>query len=116
MPWLAPCSSASRWTVRRSRGSSGRGRTRKPPRRLEPRGDVPPRARARPLVVMPATAGLAGIPVGGDHPVAVGGVLNVSPESFYPGSVHRLADDLRRAALGMVEAGAALVDVGARST
>jgi dihydropteroate synthase len=65
---------------------------------------------------MPAIAGLAGIPVGGDHPVAVGGVLNVSPESFYAGSVHRVADDLRRAAFVMVEAGAALVDVGARST
>jgi dihydropteroate synthase len=54
--------------------------------------------------------------VGGDHPVAVAGALNVSPESFYAGSVHRFVDDLRRAALGMVEAGAALVDVGARST
>jgi dihydropteroate synthase len=44
------------------------------------------------------------------------GALNVSPESFYAGSVHRRADDLLRAATAMIEAGAALLDVGARST
>jgi dihydropteroate synthase len=54
--------------------------------------------------------------VGGEAPVAVMGALNVSPESFYAGSVHCLADDLLRAASAMVDAGAALIDVGARST
>lgn len=44
------------------------------------------------------------------------GALNVSLESFYPGSIHRQPDDLVAAALAMVEAGAALIDVGARST
>ena len=44
------------------------------------------------------------------------GALNVSPESFYGGSVHVGDDDLLGAALAMVEAGARLVDVGARST
>ena len=44
------------------------------------------------------------------------GVVNVSPESFHPGSVYAQADDLLAAALAMVEAGAVLVDVGARST
>ena len=44
------------------------------------------------------------------------GVLNVSPESFHAGSVHAAADDLLSAALAMVEAGAVLIDVGARST
>jgi dihydropteroate synthase len=48
--------------------------------------------------------------------VAVIGALNVSPESFYAGSVHARADDLVTAARRMVEAGAALIDVGARST
>ena len=43
------------------------------------------------------------------------GVLNVSPESFHAGSVHAAAD-LLSAALAMVEAGAVLIDVGARST
>ena len=44
------------------------------------------------------------------------GVLNVSPESFHPGSVHTTADDLLGTALAMVEAGAVLIDIGARST
>jgi dihydropteroate synthase len=44
------------------------------------------------------------------------GALNVSPESFHAGSVHVERDDLVAAALAMVEAGAALIDVGARST
>jgi dihydropteroate synthase len=44
------------------------------------------------------------------------GVLNVSPESFHPGSVHPEADDLLATALAMVEAGAVLIDIGARST
>ena len=43
------------------------------------------------------------------------GVLNVSPESFYRGSVHG-AETLLRAAETMVEAGAAILDVGAMST
>ena len=44
------------------------------------------------------------------------GVLNVSPESFHPGSVHTGVDDLLTTALAMVEAGAILIDIGARST
>jgi dihydropteroate synthase len=44
------------------------------------------------------------------------GVLNVSPESFHPGSVHAEADDLLATALAMVEAGVVLIDIGARST
>ena len=48
--------------------------------------------------------------------MAVVGALNVSPESFHAGSVHTTGEDLLVAALAMVEAGAALIDVGARST
>lgn len=59
---------------------------------------------------------LAGVEVGAGLPVAVVGVVNVSPESFYGGSVFRDRDALLRAAEGMVEAGAALVDVGGMST
>jgi dihydropteroate synthase len=44
------------------------------------------------------------------------GVLNVSPESFHAGSVRATDDELLHAALAMAEAGAALIDVGARST
>jgi dihydropteroate synthase len=61
-------------------------------------------------------ATLAAVRVGDGLPVAVMGVLNVSPESFHAASVHRDPDALLREALAMVRAGAALVDVGARST
>jgi dihydropteroate synthase len=44
------------------------------------------------------------------------GALNVSPESFYAGSVRRDAAELVDAAAAMVGAGAALIDVGAMST
>ncbi|MGH7334573.1 MAG: dihydropteroate synthase [Candidatus Rokuibacteriota bacterium] len=57
-----------------------------------------------------------GVALGDGAPVAVMGSLNVSPESFYSRSVYVEPDALLEAALGMVEAGAALIDVGARST
>src|SRR5262245_50557724 len=44
------------------------------------------------------------------------GALNVSPESFYGGSVHRDSSALLDAGLAMVAEGASFVDVGARST
>ena len=44
------------------------------------------------------------------------GVINVSPESFHAGSIHRGDDAVLAAALAMVEAGAAMIDVGARSS
>ncbi len=59
---------------------------------------------------------LGGVPVGEGLPVAVMGALNVSPESFYPGSVYPDPDDLLDAAERMVQAGAAILDVGAMST
>ena len=61
-------------------------------------------------------ATLAGVRVGGDEPVVVMGALNVSPESFYGGSIHRDRDALVRAGAAMARAGAAILDVGARST
>lgn len=61
------------------------------------------------------TARLGGVPIGGAAPVVVMGVLNVSAESFYRGSVYG-ADALLDAALAMVDAGAALLDIGAMST
>src|SRR5262245_13437120 len=44
------------------------------------------------------------------------GALNVSPESFYSGSVHRGASALLEAGLAVGGGGAVFVDVGARST
>ena len=61
-------------------------------------------------------AELAGVTVGDGLPVAVLGVINVSPESFHPGSVYRGEEAIVTAALAMVDAGAVLIDVGARST
>jgi dihydropteroate synthase len=61
-------------------------------------------------------ADLAGVLIGDGLPVAVMGVLNVSPESFHSGSVHATTGGLLAAARAMVEAGARLIDVGARST
>jgi len=61
-------------------------------------------------------ASLGPVAVGDGIPVAVMGALNVSPESFYAGSIHTTHDALLRAADLMVEAGAALIDVGAMST
>jgi dihydropteroate synthase len=63
-----------------------------------------------------STADVAGVTVGPGSPVAVVGVINVSPESFHAGSIYRGDEAVLRAALAMVEAGAALIDVGARST
>jgi dihydropteroate synthase len=63
-----------------------------------------------------ARADLAGVMVGDGLPVAVVGVVNVSPESFHRGSIYQGEEDIVRAALGMVEAGAAMIDVGARAT
>jgi dihydropteroate synthase len=61
-------------------------------------------------------ADLAGVAVGEGLPVVIVGVVNVSPESFHRGSVYQGDEAIVRAALGMVEAGAALIDVGGRST
>ena len=44
------------------------------------------------------------------------GVINVSPESFYKGSVRNDERALTEAAVEMVEAGASFIDVGAKST
>jgi len=56
------------------------------------------------------------VPLGDGVSVAVMGVLNVSPGSFYAGSVVTGGDDLLRSAERMTREGAALLDVGAMST
>src|SRR5262245_66415461 len=65
---------------------------------------------------MSGRANLGGIPVGDGLGVRVMGALNVSPESFYRGSVASDEDALIRLAEAMVDAGAAWLDVGALST
>jgi len=61
-------------------------------------------------------ANLAGVRVGGEEPVRLMAALNVSPESFYRGSIGLDAAALRDAAQRAVAEGADLIDIGARST
>jgi dihydropteroate synthase len=67
-------------------------------------------------VTTPIRAALAGVHLGDGVSVAVMGALNVSPGSFYAGSVVTAGDDLLRSAERMAREGAALLDVGAMST
>jgi dihydropteroate synthase len=59
---------------------------------------------------------LAGVAVGGSHPVRLMAVINVSPESFFADSVRIDENGLRAAALRAVEEGADFIDIGAKST
>jgi len=54
--------------------------------------------------------------IGDDYPPIIMGVLNLSPESFYKGSVYEGEINLKQAALDMVKNGAKMLDLGARST
>ncbi|MFB3816938.1 MAG: dihydropteroate synthase [Candidatus Methylomirabilales bacterium] len=65
---------------------------------------------------MIAYGNLAGVELGKTYPVRILGVINVSPESFYPGSVPQGAADLRDRAERMAAEGADLLDIGAMST
>ncbi len=51
-----------------------------------------------------------------DRGPLVMGIVNVTPDSFYPGSRSRGASEAAEAALAMEAAGAAIVDVGGEST
>ncbi|MCK9579052.1 MAG: dihydropteroate synthase [Methanoregula sp.] len=53
--------------------------------------------------------------IGGDAPVRVMGVINCSPESFYNDSFIP-TNEIHAKAVGMIEAGADMIDLGARST
>ena len=65
---------------------------------------------------MSVYANLGGLEVGDGHPVRLAGAINVSPESFYQGSVATGEDALRARAEQMVGEGADLLDIGAMST
>lgn len=65
---------------------------------------------------MAAYANLAGLEVGDGFPVRLMGVINVSPESFYQGSVSQAEDSLRSKADQMAAEGADMLDIGAMST
>ena len=65
---------------------------------------------------MSAYANLAGVEVGDRFPVRLVGAINVSPESFYQGSVAQGEDLLREKAERMAAEGADVLDIGAMST
>ena len=54
--------------------------------------------------------------MGDEFPVRILVVINVSPESFYKGSIKTAADEIAKTAIQQVEEGADIIDVGARST
>jgi len=54
--------------------------------------------------------------IGDNFPTVVMGVLNLSPESFYKGSVYNDLTLLEKVTLEMVDGGAKMLDLGARST
>ncbi len=61
-------------------------------------------------------ARLGKVELGDGFPVRIVGVINVSPESFYKGSVARSLDEALAMAERMVDAGADIIDVGGMST
>jgi dihydropteroate synthase len=58
---------------------------------------------------------ICGLKVGDEHPVRLMGIINLSKESFYKGSVVS-NDSLIDVAQKMIDDGAAILDIGARST
>jgi len=54
--------------------------------------------------------------IGDNYPTVIIGVLNLSPESFYKGSVYDNAKKLEFATKSMIKNGVAILDLGARST
>ena len=58
---------------------------------------------------------IAGLKVGDDQPVRIMGVINLSIESFYNNSVVS-PENVRDTAIKMINEGADIIDVGARST
>ncbi|MEM2220027.1 MAG: dihydropteroate synthase [Candidatus Korarchaeum sp.] len=61
-------------------------------------------------------ADLSGVKVGLGEPVKVMGAINLSPESFYKGSVASSVEEALSIAERMVEEGASIIDVGGMST
>ncbi|TFG23383.1 MAG: dihydropteroate synthase [Promethearchaeota archaeon] len=54
--------------------------------------------------------------LGDNFPTIIMGVLNLSPESFYKGSVYNTLKELKKVSLEMINNGAKMLDLGARST
>lgn len=64
----------------------------------------------------PPISNLGGLRIGVRYPVRIMGVINISPESFYKGSVPKNDRALSKKAEELEKEGADLIDVGAMST
>jgi len=54
--------------------------------------------------------------IGDNLPTVIIGVINLSPESFYQGSVYEEPKKIRKGASDMIKNGAQILDIGGRST
>ena len=79
-----------------------------PEQPIRPVGAVDP-SRLRLLTAAPPSIGLPSGPL-------VMGILNVTPDSFSDGGLHRRAETAIAAGQAMIEAGAAILDIGGEST
>ena len=59
---------------------------------------------------------IAGLRIGDKYPVRVMGVINLSPESFYKGSVAVGEDEIRQTIVKLDKEGADIIDIGGAST
>ena len=56
------------------------------------------------------------VEIGDDFPTIIMGVINLSPESFYKGSIYDVPEKIKLATSAMVKGGARILDIGGRST
>ena len=54
--------------------------------------------------------------IGDNFPTVIVGVINLSPESFYKGSVYEKPEEIRETTSEMIKNGAQIIDIGGRST
>jgi len=54
--------------------------------------------------------------IGDDFPTVIMGVINLSPESFYRGSIYDVPEKIKQATSVMIKSGAKILDIGGRST
>lgn len=59
---------------------------------------------------------LEGMKIGPKEPVRIMGVINLSPESFYKGSIKTGSGDILRTAIRQEKEGVDIIDIGAKST
>jgi len=68
------------------------------------------------LVFTMKTAQIDKLIIGGNNPVTIQGVINLSPESFFKESVKTNKEEILKTALALERDGADIIDIGAMST